>query len=94
MVLTNTAIGLIRGRERWIDTAIVLVVPIYVLPNLIRWVTIFPISRCYGGRGAVEFSVALVDGEPCDGIQVALIPATLPSLNDEPILQQFFAGSV
>ncbi len=70
-----------------IDTAIVLTVPIYVLQELIRWVTVFPISKCYIGGSAIEFSVAIIDGKPGDRIQVALIPATLPGLNDEPVLQ-------
>lgn len=63
-----------------IDTATVLTVTNSVLQELIRRVAIFPISKCYIGGSAIEFSVAIVDGKPGDRIQVALISATLPSL--------------
>ena len=94
MTLTNTAIGLTNEKNGSIDTATVLTVTNSVLQELIRRVAIFPISECYIGRAAIEFSVAIVDGKPGDRIQVALIPATLPGLSNEPVIDKFFARSI
>ena len=77
-----------------IDTATVLTVTNSVLQKLIRRVAIFPISECYIGGIAIEFSVAIVDGKPGDRIQVALIPAALPGSSNEPVIDKFFASSV
>ena len=85
---------LTNGGKKSIDTAIVLRAPICVLPNLIRWVTIFPISGCYIGRSAVEFSIALVDGKPSDSVQIALMSAALSGLQDESVFKKLFAGSI
>ena len=67
------------------DTAIVLVTPIYVLQNLIWWMAIFPVSKCDVGRPTVELAPAIIDGEPRNRIQVALVPAALSGLGDEAV---------
>ena len=63
-----------------IDTATVLTVTNSVLQELIRRVAIIPISKCYIGGSAIEFSVAFINCQPGDGVKVALMPSALSCL--------------